>query len=102
MVRKLRPREWPAGLVAAIPFQVPKKTFHDIVGPLRLDGAGTLGRGHRQWVGKQLGTVVLDLLDHLLQGGRGRIIGTGPDLRGKGLNLLLESSHFQCDSAHWN
>ena len=37
---------------------------------------------------------MLDLLDHLLKSGRGRIIGTRTDLFGKGLNFSLESFHL--------
>ena len=83
------------GSVAAISFQIPEEPLHDIVGPLRLDGARTLRGGHDQRGGEQFGSVVINLLEHFLQNGCGRIVRTGPDLAGKGLNLLLKSLHWQ-------
>jgi len=81
--------------VAAIAFQIAKEPLQDVVGSLGLDGAGPFGSRNDQRVGEQFGTVVIDLLDHLLQNGRGGIIGTRSDFPGKGLNVVLEGLQLE-------
>jgi len=88
----------PQGLVAsfasAMAFEVAKEPLQQIVGSLGLDRARTLRRGNDQRSGEQLGAIVIDLLDHLLQRGRGRIIRARPNVRAKSLNVLLERFHL--------
>jgi hypothetical protein len=77
---------------------------------LRKNRAGALWGGNDQWGRKQLGPVVLDLLDHLLQNGCGRVIGTRPHLLCKGLNFSLKNVHVDqlavmiesLVSGHWS
>jgi len=79
-----------AGFVAALAFEISKESFHEIVGSLGLDPAAALWGGNDQGGRKQLWAVAFDLIEHLLQGGRARIIGTRPNLLCQGLNFLLE------------
>ena len=60
------------------------------MGALGLDRPGTLGCGHDQRGGKELGAIGLDLPDHFLEGGGGGKIGTGADLCHKLVDLWFE------------
>lgn len=88
------PQSLRPGFAAAIAFQVSKEPLHNIVGALGLDRLGTLGCGHDQRGGKELGAIVLDLLDHFLEGGGGGKIGTGADLGHKLVDLLFDVFHL--------
>ena len=97
------------GFVAATAFEIAKEPLHKIVGSLGLDRAGAVWGGNDQRGREQLGAVALDLLDHLLQSGRGRVIGTRSHVLCPGLNFSLKSVHLDqlaimiesLASGHW-
>ncbi len=80
--------------MTAIPLEIPEEALHHIIGSLGLDSARPLGRGDDQCRSEKLGSITIDLLDHLLQSGCPRILGASLDLPSEGLNGLLESGHF--------
>lgn len=73
------PQSIGAGFAAAVPFQVAKEPFHNIVGALGVDRVGAFRGGYDQRGGKELGAIVLDLLNHFPEGGGGGKIGSGAD-----------------------
>ena len=89
MVRKVAPAWQPVW--AATRLKLENRSRRLLV--LGVDRAGALWGGNGQWGRKELGAVVLDLFEHLLQRGRGGIIGTCLNFLCKGSNFSLESFH---------
>ena len=80
------------GSAASATPEIPKQSFHEVVGPLGLDEQRSAGSLHRDRIGKELFLVLIDLVDHPFPPAVGIVIRTGSDLVPELLHRFLDGS----------